>query len=122
MYHNNYRVKLFPITIVPASSPQAVEVTAADSRTLFISWSPPPDEDQNGIIREYRINITEVETGMVMFLTTSDTDTLVSPLHPAYTYKCTVSAYTVAEGPRSEVVSTTLPEDGMYLQVFCHCI
>ena len=55
---------------------------------------------------------------MVMFLTTSNTDTLVSPLHPAYTYKCTVSAYTVAEGPRSEVVSTTLPEDGTYICKF----
>lgn len=87
-------------------------VVAIDSQTLFISWSPPQFEDQNGFIREYRIYLTEQETGAALISFSTDTDTSVHSLHPAYTYNCTVSAYTIGEGPRSEAILVTMPEDG----------
>ena len=102
----------FPL--VPTLGPQSVVMTAINSTTLLVSWMPPPFEHQNGIIREYRLNITEMETGMVYRLVTTATSLTVPSLHPFYTYNCTVAAVTIAEGPYSVEVNITMPEDGMF--------
>ena len=69
---------------------------------------------QNGIIREYRINVTEVETGRVLVFNSTSTTLTLSSLHPYYTYQCIVSAYTVAVGPYTDIFTVVTPEDGMY--------
>ena len=89
-------------------------MTAINSTTLLVSWMPPPFEHQNGIIREYRVNITEIETGVVYRLVTAATSLTVLLLHPFYTYDCIVAAFTIAEGPYSVEVNITMPEDGMF--------
>ena len=102
----------------PTLAPEGVVMTAIDSRTLLISWVPPPFEHQNGIIREYRVNITERETGIGHHLTTAATSLTVPSLHPFYTYNCTLAAYTIAEGPYSVEVNITMPEDGMLFSTY----
>ena len=97
---------------VPTDAPQDVVLTAINSRTLHISWTPPPIEHQNGIIREYRVNITERETGMVFHLITAATAVTVPSLHPFYNYKCTIAAVTIGEGPYSVELTITMPEEG----------
>ena len=97
----------------PTLAPEGVVITAIDSRTLLISWLPPHFDHRNGIIREYRVNITERETEMVYRLATAATSLTVSSLHPFYTYDCTLTAFTIAEGPYSVEVNITMPEDGM---------
>ena len=99
---------------VPRLAPEGVVMTAIDSRTLLISWVPPPFEHQKGIIREYRVNSTERETGMAYRLTTAATSLTGPSLHPFYTYNCTVAAFTIAEGPYSLEVNITMPEDGTF--------
>ena len=89
-------------------------MTAMDSTTLLISWMPPPFEHQNGVIREYRVNITETETGTAYRLFTTATTLTVSSLHPFYTYDCIIAAFTIAEGPYSVEANITMPEDGMF--------
>ena len=106
------------VIAVPTDVPQDVVLTAIDSRTLHISWTPPPFEHQNGIIREYRVNITERETGMVFRLITAATSVTVPSLHPYYNYKCTIAAVTTGEGPYSMELAITMPEDGMYLYIY----
>ena len=101
--------------IAPTLAPQDVVATATDSRTLLMSWVLPPFEHQNGIIREYRVNITERETGRTYYLTTAATSLTVPSLHPFYTYDCKVAAFTIAQGPYSEKLSITMPEDGKSL-------
>ena len=76
-----------------------------------MAWSPPPRHSQNGIIREYRVKITEVETGRELNISTS-TSITVPFLHPYYTYDCVVRGYTVMIGPYANVTVMT-PEDGM---------
>ena len=89
-------------------------VAASVSSTSFVlSWSPPPISQQNGVIREYTVNITEIQTGLSIILNSTSTSVSVLSLHPYYTYECTVSAYTVGGGPYSEVFTITTPEDGM---------
>ena len=77
-----------------------------------MSWSPPAADQQNGIIREYRVQVLEIETGNVSFHVSFSTSLAISSLHPDYTYELSVSAFTVATGPYSSVVTVTTPEDG----------
>ena len=97
----------------PSLTPEGVVITAIDSRTLLISWLPPPFDHRNGIIRVYTVNITERETGMICHLATAATSLTIPSLHPFYTYDCTLTAFTIAEGPYSVKVNITMPEDGM---------
>jgi len=97
---------------VPTSAPQSVEVTAIDSRTVFISWAPPPLEQRNGNIRKYWVNISEREMGKALYLVCAAVFVTAPSLHQFYTYNCTVAAFTVGEGPHSVEVTVRMPEDG----------
>ena len=89
-------------------------MAAINSTTLLIFWMPPPFEHQNGVIREYRVNITERESGIAYRLATAATTLTASSLHPFYTYECIIAAFTIAEGPYSAEVNITMLEDGMF--------
>lgn len=98
---------------VPSNSPQNFETIPEDSRTLLLTWEPPPPEDQNGIILEYRINVTVSETGSRFQLTSDVASLRVSDLHPYYTYLCIITAVTiVGPGPFSQVFTVQMPQDG----------
>lgn len=101
---------LFPTA--PSGSPQNVSVISLSSTSLSISWDPPSLETQNGVITQYRVNVTEIETGSVFSYVSFTTQISVQFLHPYYTYACIVSAVTNEEGPPSQVVVITTPEDG----------
>ena len=77
-------------------------------------WSPPPLEEQNGIISIYLINISVFESGDHFQLASNTTSLVIEGLHPHYTYTCIVAAFTVAMGPFTEVYTIQLPEDGMF--------
>lgn len=83
-----------------------------DSRTISLSWDPPEAHETNGIIREYRVEIVELESGNIYHHVTPTTSITVSSLHPDYTYEWSVAAFTVAEGPYSDAENLTTPEDG----------
>lgn len=84
---------------------------AQDSTTILLSWEAPMGR-HNGIIREYRLNITEIETGQVFSNISASTSLVISNLHPDYTYEWTVTAFTVIEGPYSYLSRVTTLEDG----------
>ena len=99
-------------TTAPSNSPQDPTGVALNSRTISLSWSPPPVENQNGIIREYRVNITELETERSWQLVSTSTSIDVLSLHPYYTYEWIVAAVTVDEGPYTQTSILRTPEDG----------
>lgn len=105
MYH------LFIVKIVPDISPSNLTGVAQDSATISLSWDEPADH-HNGIIREYRLNITEVETGRVFLTVSATTNLVINNLHPDYTYEWAVTAITVGEGPYSSSHLVTTLEDG----------
>ena len=98
----------------PSSPPQSVGLSPVSSTSLSLSWTAPARSDRNGVIREYRINITEVITGRVIYLTSSSMSIVAIGLHPYYYYSCVITAVTVAAGPYSQTVQIRTPEDGMY--------
>ena len=75
-------------------------------------WEPP--EDPNGNIREYRVNVTEEETGRMFQLSTNTTSIVIGPLHPYYTYNCTIVAVTITPGPFSSVITVRTDEAGRF--------
>ena len=82
-------------------------------------WIPPPVTLTNGVIREYYINITDVQTGHMQQLSTRSEYIEVTNLHPYYSYEVSVSAYTVALGPFSEqFIIRTLEYGELALYIF----
>ena len=97
---------------VPSTSPKNLVGTAIDSTTIQLSWTAPDSDDHNGVISEYRVNVTEVETEQPIQRAVMTTSVVIAALHPYYTYKWTVSAVTVGEGPYSPSSIVATPEDG----------
>ena len=108
------------ILTAPGSHPLNSTGSALNSTHISLDWSSPALEDVNGIIREYRINVTEDETSIVTQLTTDPTMTeiVIGPLHPFYVYHCTILAYTIEGGPSTAVISVRTAEDGMFFIVY----
>ncbi len=100
----------------PSGTPLNLTGTPLGSTSVSLSWSSPPIDLQNGIIRHYEVNLTEMETGTVLTYTTVNTNISVSALHPAYTYLCSVAAVTVAVGPETDPIVITTLEDGRFHQ------
>ena len=88
---------------MPTAAPQEFEVVAVSSNSIRLTWFPPPEEDQNGVIRSYHINVMELPTGNIWEVIDADNDLIeiVNSLHPFYTYNCTVAAFTIGLGPVS---------------------
>ena len=103
---------LFVWNIAPIGPPRNFNVVIVNSRTLKLTWNPPVEELQNGLIQQYVISIMTVETERVDSRTidTSVHRLVVNNLHPFYTYNCSILAATVGNGPSAMAV-TRLPED-----------
>ena len=92
--------------------PENILVTSKNSTTAVLMWNEIPFHHQNGIIRKYVVVVTEANTGD-SFEETSQTESIVlNSLHPFYTYKVHIAAYTTDQGPFSPPVAFTMDEDG----------
>ena len=100
----------------PGSHPLNSTGYALNSTHIFLDWSRPNEQDLNGVLREYRVNVTEGETNTLQQLTTdsSTTEIIVGPLHPFYIYHCTILAFTVEGGPNTTVISIRTDEAGKF--------
>ena len=70
-------------------------------------------EYHNGIITEYRVDVTAENTTetITLIFSNSSTNATIGSLAPSFAYSFTVAAYTVAAGPYS-TIDLNLPEDG----------
>ena len=99
--------------LVPSGSPLNFGGSATSSRSASISWQPPPDDQWNGVIIVYVINVTVVETGLTFQLNSTTTSLTVNTLQPYRNYICIVAAVTsVGTGPFSGRFTLTTPQDG----------
>ena len=87
--------------------PQLVTATS-----LTLTWQPPSFENSNGIIRQYVIQVEEVNTERMLIATSNTTDITVEDLHPFYVYSCRIAAETIQVGPYSSPITVQLNEDG----------
>ena len=99
--------------IVPNGYPQNFMGTTPTSRTAVLTWDPPPDEEQNGVVINYVINVTEAKSGVNFQLSSTNTSLFVNTLQPFTTYNFLIAAATsVGVGPFSRLFTLQTPEDG----------
>ena len=103
---------MFLLTAVPTMAPESPSAVVRNSRAIFCTWDPPPQDHQNGVIIEYRINVTEIITGRVFVRLSTMTSLELTSLHPNYEYQWVVTAVTIDVGPYTSVVTIRTPEDG----------
>ena len=96
----------------PSGPPQNITALVQSSVQVVTEWKPPREEDRNGVIDHYIVNIFETETehqsqeiSILPSLTLSD-------LHPFYTYQVSVAAVTIGVGPYSTVTTFRMLEAG----------
>ena len=84
---------------------------AVSSSSIRMTWIPPPEEEQNGVIRAYHIYVTEIPTEIVQeIIAHGDAHIqIVNHLHPYYTYECVIAAFTVGLGPTASTQTMTHP-------------
>lgn len=99
----------------PSVAPSAVILQSYTSQSITLSWEFPPQEDINGVLRQFVVRIFEHETGNVLTETTDNEQTTLLDLHPYYTYSVSVAAQTVSTGPFSNNITIQLAEDGEQL-------
>jgi len=120
--HNNINIlsnaSFFP-SPEPNASPQNLSHTAVNSTSVDLSWSPPPTEHHNGIIRHYIVRVVVEDTGERFTLSTTYQQIAIGSLHPYYVYNFSVSAVTVAPGPYSEPHTVQTLPDGKFICKFC---
>lgn len=100
------------LCVVPENPPSNPIGATIDSQTIHLSWAAPLG-DHNGRIREYQVNITELETGREFELIATTTFVEITSLHPFYTYEWQVSAVTIDEGPYTTLSVVVTSEDGI---------
>ena len=102
------------IFAAPGTHPSNFTGMSLNSTHIYLTWEPPPPSQVNGVIREYRLNVTEDVTGTVLQYTTdpNNRQMTVGPLHPYYIYHCSVVAVTVQQGPYTSVFTIQTEEDG----------
>ena len=77
--------------------------------SVLIFWHAPPNEHQNGIIREYRVELSNNNT--TVSYTTEGPFLLVGNLKPNINYSCSIAAYTIMRGPFSETVTILVRQE-----------
>ena len=107
-----FQIVLHFLSTVPSGTPGSIQAQPIGSRSLFLAWEPPLAEVQNGIIREYFINISVADTGGKFQHRATNTTLIIEDLHPHYTYSLIISAVTIGPGPYSEAYTIQMPEDG----------
>ena len=110
----------FPlIHAAPAGAPQSVTADALSPTIFILRWRPPLAGDGNGIVRNYTINITELESGRMEQFITEELNITVESRHPFYRYRYIIAAETVSLGPFTDPNVIHMPEAGWLI---CVCL
>ena len=88
-----------------------------DSRTVVLSWMLPLQQELNGVVRSYHVNVESTNGIDALRLSTLSSFVSLQSLHPSYTYHFQVAAVTIDVGPFTEFITLKTLEDGMnYIQ------
>ena len=102
----------FLYTSAPSAPAQNVSVDNTTSESITLSWEPPADEQQNGIVINYAVRVA-VEGGTATYLNSTTTYIVITSLRPYTTYECSIAAETSAGmGPFSSITITQTGEAG----------
>ena len=98
---------------MPSGPPENLTGEAVNSEEILLKWDLPPPQHQNGIIIGYTVNITALETGATIQMSTPYQNMMLYSLRPFTTYSCIVAARTsIGLGPFSTTINVQTLEDG----------
>ena len=89
-------------------------IQASSSMSVTLTWGAPPEEHQNGVIRHYRITVHELDTSKNSTEISLHISSVISDLHPYYTYNFGVCAVTVGIGPCAYVGPIQLEQESEF--------
>ena len=76
--------------IAPSAPPRNVDLQANSSTSIQVSWLPPADDDQNGIITGYQIRVNSTDTNMISVIDAKGSPIVISGAKlPKYIHSCT---------------------------------
>ena len=113
MVSNSVSFHLFSCT-APSSAPRDVSAEVLGSTLTRLTWNAPLPVDQNGMIRQYHISVTEMDTTREFTLISESQQYDLDFLLPHHTYQFSIAAVTVAAGPFSIPRTFVTAEEGMY--------
>ncbi|KAJ8256478.1 hypothetical protein COCON_G00186300 [Conger conger] len=105
----------------PSAAPRGVTVTKSDDNgtAILVSWQPPPEEEQNGVVQEYKIWCLGNESRYHVNRTVdgSTFSVLIPSLSPGIRYSVEVAASTGAgPGVKSDVTIFQLDASGRIME------
>ena len=95
----------------PSAAPTGLTVDLISSTTVSLQWDALDEDNLNGVLQNYEIELENIETGQTAFFTTAQPSIDIDSLHPYYNYLFCVKAVTASSGPEAEV-TFQMPEDG----------
>ena len=85
-----------------------------NATAIFLSWEPPPAEYQNGIIRQYVVELHTNDFADNITVSATESNVTITSLHPYTLYECTVAAQTILVGVSSSIQLARTQEAGIY--------
>ena len=111
--HHLFPLCIFILHIIaPTGVPANITSTKYPDITVNVTWAPPPNDKQNGVIKSYNIKVTDVQLNETNYNTSNTTWILLQNLHPYYNYSVSIAAATIDVGPYSSEYYFTAPEAG----------
>ena len=113
-------IKCSNVTLGPSSPPSDFQLSATTPTSIMFHWSPPPEDDQNGIITSYVLTCqSEAETVPVMVSMRYPTagSYSISGFSSTITYNCSVYAITAGGSGPSATQTITMPNDGIISEI-----
>lgn len=100
-------------TVAPTSPPLGVANGLVSSRSIQIIWSPPPDDEINGVIQHYVVKVLVAGSQEQLQQQISSLQYTLTNLQPYCTHTIQVAAFTIELGPFSGPLTVVTLEDGM---------
>lgn len=108
---------------VPSEPPRDIVGTAVDSTSLRVTWNPPSEENQNGVLIAYKISYTKIslgnavpfddQTAMIVEVDSAERTHDIENLEKWTVYELKMAAATIkGDGPWSTPISAQTDEDG----------
>ena len=105
--------------IVPSGFPQDVSVNNTTSYSISLTWTPPPPNQQNGVITRYFVNVTHIGSLETIQYYSTVTSITITGLDPYTKYVCVIAAETtIGVGPFSHLFFVQTKEAGNFF--YCH--
>lgn len=109
------------IHVAPIGRPTNITAITFDATSIHVYWTHPPEDTHYGVIREYWLNVTELETRTRsrVVVDSAETEVVLPSLHPFYTYHITIVPVTIAEGDNYTEITIRTAEAGKSIKLKC---